>query len=110
MTTQERIEFKERIQKEIEKTEQRILSLEGSAKPIAPDDAIGRISRMDAINNKSVIDAAIRTAKRKLGKLNEAVKKVNQPEFGACRICKRPIHPKRLMLMPQSAKCVRCAS
>ena len=32
-------------------------------KPIAPENAIGRISRMDAINNKSVTEAALRQAK-----------------------------------------------
>lgn len=37
-------------------------TLEDSCKPIAPDVAIGRISRMDAINNKSVMEASLRNA------------------------------------------------
>ena len=32
-------------------------------KPISPENAIGRISRMDAINNKSVNEAALRNSK-----------------------------------------------
>ena len=34
--------------------------------PIAPENAIGRVSRMDAINNKSVNEAALKKAEIKL--------------------------------------------
>ena len=40
-----------------------------SSGPIAPDDAIGRVSRMDAVNDRSTVQAAQRTAEEKLTKL-----------------------------------------
>jgi DnaK suppressor protein len=43
-----------KIREEISSTEKKILDLENLTQPISPNDAIGRVSRMDAINNKSV--------------------------------------------------------
>lgn len=86
-----------------------ISDLEESAAPVAPENSIGRISRMDAINNKSVVEASLRNRKRKLSKLHLALNNVRKPGFGLCTSCKKNINPKRLMLMPQSDKCVICA-
>ncbi|MGB1318070.1 MAG: TraR/DksA family transcriptional regulator, partial [Flavobacteriales bacterium] len=69
----------------------------------------GRISRMDAINNKSINDAALRQARNKLDKLQLAHQKCDDPAFGICIKCKGPIPMGRLTLMPESLRCVRCA-
>lgn len=98
-----------RIEQEIEKTEQTITGYEEMSAPVGPDDAIGRVSRMDAINNKSVTEAALRQARDKLSKLRHALSQVDEQGFGLCRRCSRPIPPGRIMLMPQSPYCVHCA-
>ncbi len=110
MTTTERAELKEKIIETIAKTEQNILRLMENTKPISPENAIGRVSRMDAINNKSVAEASLRTSKRKLAALQHALTKIDSPDFGNCARCGGPIQPARLMFMPQSSQCVRCAA
>ena len=45
-----------KLSKEIKKTKLQIIKYSELCKPIAPENSIGRISRMDAINNKSVVD------------------------------------------------------
>ncbi len=110
MTTEERAALKEKIEKEIADTNLKIEDLVELSKPISPENSLGRITRMDAINNKSVAEAALRTARRKLGKLQHALANIDSPDLGICSICKRPIQPKRIMLMPESSRCVRCAS
>ena len=109
MTAEQRSLLKERIIKTIEKTKKEIISLEEATKPISPENSIGRISRMDAINNKSVAEVALRSSKRKLSNLKISLSKIDLADFGACSNCKRPIAPARLMFMPQSTKCVHCA-
>lgn len=109
MTRQERNQLKERILATITETKERIAQLEDATRPIAPENAIGRVSRMDAINNKSVAEASLRTAQRKLNSLKTALNKVDNPDFGACSRCGQPIPAARLMFMPQSSRCVRCA-
>ncbi len=47
---EQKIEIENKILQEIEKTKKTITELKELTKPIAPDCAIGRVSRMDAIN------------------------------------------------------------
>ncbi|HEB62383.1 MAG TPA: hypothetical protein ENI82_04440 [Bacteroidetes bacterium] len=47
-------EIKDLILKKIERTRRKIVSYEEMTAPIAPENSIGRISRMDAINLSSL--------------------------------------------------------
>ena len=109
MNQEEKAILKRKIEESITKTEQEIIELEELTKPISSENSIGRISRMDAINNKSVAEAALRSSRRKLGKLKFALSKMDHADFGLCSICKNPIPSARLMYMPESTRCVRCA-
>lgn len=109
MDDAKKIEIKGLIEERIEKTINQIAGYETMAEPITPENSIGRISRMDAINNKSVVDAALRTAKEKLSGLKSMLKKIHEPDFGTCDRCGDLIPERRLILMPQSKYCVRCA-
>ena len=110
MNTQERNEAKKSIEKSIEETQKDISSLKELTKPISPENAIGRVSRMDAINNKSVNEAALRNAINKLALLESALQRIDHEDFGLCIRCKNKIPIQRILLMPQSNRCVRCAS
>ena len=103
-------EIKEKICSEISKTKRIISDYKELIKPIAPDDAIGRVSRMDAINNKSVTEAALRQAEKKLEGLIFMEKSLGSKEFGLCQKCKQKIPFQRLLFMPQSRFCVYCAN
>lgn len=105
----DKVEVKQLIASQIAKTEKKIQEYEEMSSPITPDDAIGRISRMDAINNKSVAEAALRQAKDKLSKLRHAMNRLDEDDFGNCQRCGNPIPIMRVVLMPQSPYCVRCA-
>jgi len=102
-------EFEAFIAYEIEKTQKIIEDFKQISQPVAPDNAIGRVSRMDAINNKAVADAGLRQAEDKLKKLNYALSKIDSEEFGVCRRCGGDIPLGRLALIPQSLFCVKCA-
>jgi DnaK suppressor protein len=101
--------LRERILAEIETTRSQVEQYTELSAPIAPENAIGRVSRMDAINNRSVNQAALRTAENKLHNLTVALSKVDEPDFGHCIGCGQPIPVGRLMLMPQAVRCLPCA-
>lgn len=103
-------DIKKKIQEEITKTEQLVADYKEQSKPVSLDNSIGRISRMDAINNKSITESALRQAESKLSKLYQALDNINKPDFGKCIKCKQPIPLGRILLMPQSNKCVNCAN
>jgi DnaK suppressor protein len=102
-------ELRQKISEEISKTEKFVEEYRDMTRPVAPDVSIGRISRMDAINNKSVAEAALREAEQKLNQLKQALEKVGSTEFGVCRRCKNPIPIGRILARPQSVYCVHCA-
>ena len=102
-------EIRQTILKEISKTEKLIEEYKELTKPIAPDCSIGRISRMDAINNKSVTEASLRQAEEKLQNLNRVISQIGTKEFGICLKCKTSIPLARILYRPESLYCVNCA-
>ena len=110
MNSKERAALQKRILELITAGENEIKLLEEHTKPISPENSLGRISRMDAINNKGVADAAMRSKKSKLSKLKVALLHIDKEEFGSCSNCKKTIQAARLMYMPEVTRCVRCAA
>lgn len=88
---------------------QDIALLEEDTKPIAPENSIGRVSRMDAINNKSVAEESLRQAKARQIALLEAKENIINVDFGKCYSCKADIPFERLMYRPESKRCTQCA-
>jgi len=109
MDPKKKAELKKLIQAHIIELEKEILDLKELTKPIPPENAIGRVSRMDAINNRSISEAALRTSEKKMHKLLTAAEKVEEEYFGLCGRCGAEIPVARLMLLPESAFCVNCA-
>ncbi len=109
MTSEQKIALKQKIEQEINNTKAQIEELKVLTQPIKPENSLGRVSRMDAINNKSINDRGLRMAKMKLTKLEMAFEKIDESAFGKCSRCKNNIQEKRLMLLPESTLCVRCA-
>jgi len=101
--------IKKKIQNEISKTEKSIEEYTELTRPVEPDCAIGRISRMDAINNKSVTEASLRMAKEKLSSLQRVFSQLGTDDFGLCLKCKKPIPIERILVRPESLFCVHCA-
>ena len=109
MTPEKSKELKRQIIQEIENQKKSIRSLTESAKPVAPDNAIGRLTRMEALSSQGVSENALNSAKAKLARLQTALEKVDQPDFGICIQCENPIPPGRIMAMPENVLCVPCA-
>jgi DnaK suppressor protein len=103
------VNIKQTILDELSKTKESIDKYKELVKPIAPDVAIGRISRMDAINNKSVMEASLRQSEQKLKDLEMVLSKAGSKEFGICIKCKQPIPIGRILIRPESLHCVNCA-
>ena len=104
-----KVEIRKKIESEILKTESKIAEYKQLTRPIEPENAIGRISRMDAINNKSVVEAALRKAVVKLKNLNSALSRIDDDDFGLCVRCHKPIPLGRILIMPQARSCVACS-
>lgn len=72
--------------------------------------AVGRLSRQDALLSQSTAKA---TAARRAGErraLQAALKRLDEEEFGWCEECGDPIPEGRLKLDLTATRCVSCAS
>jgi len=78
-------------------------------KPVSPDSAIGRLTRLEAMNSKSINEAALRMSENRLERLERAMTALYEPDFGYCAACEEPIPFARLMIMPEAEFCVCCA-
>ena len=102
--------IEQRLLEEIADVDEKILSLEKATSPIAPDKGLGRLTRMDAMQDKAVKEAALNQSRETLHHLEMALTKINEPTFGTCIGCQQPIPIERLVLLPQSTKCATCAT
>ncbi len=109
LTTEEKEFIKSKILDKIKIVESDIAFLKKATEPIAPDNSIGRITRMDAINNKSVAEQSLRQALDKIGKLKESLIKIDSEDFGKCQKCNGDIDFKRIAFMPEIRRCMKCA-
>lgn len=110
MTNEERIELKTKMAAQIEGLRHEIEAHRESSKPVEPDVAIGRLTRMDAINAKGISEANLASAKNRLTRLESALRRIETDgDFGVCTECDEDIPVKRLMLIPEATRCVRCA-
>ncbi|HDQ45167.1 MAG TPA: conjugal transfer protein TraR [bacterium] len=104
-----RIKIKESILEHISELEKDLVSLEKAAKPVAPDNAYGRVSRMDAINNQAIVDAALRKKRITLQQYKSALARIDSSDYGRCRKCGNEIAENRLMAIPYTDVCISCA-
>ena len=105
-----RNQIQDRLLDEIADVEEKVVELEKATQPVEPDKAIGRLSRLESMNEKSVHEAALLQARDRLSKLEVAMTRVFDQNFGICSGCSQPIPVERLLLLPESTRCVNCAS
>lgn len=110
MKSEQKKKIFETIDIEIQKLHKNIKQLKIDSRPISPENAIGRVSRMDAINNKSITEASLRIAENKLKSLIEIKNQAQTKNFGKCIKCSKQIPIQRILIVPESKKCVNCAN
>ena len=102
-------ELRQKVIEQIKKTKLLITEYKQLTLPVEPDCAIGRISRMDHINNKSIAEASLRQAEEKLKSLERVLALYGTEDFGKCIKCRRSIPFGRLLFRPESLYCIDCA-
>tara|TARA_R110000868_G_scaffold207285_6_gene456285 strand:- start:163 stop:501 length:339 start_codon:yes stop_codon:yes gene_type:complete len=79
-------------------------------KPVELDQqAVGRLSRMDAMQQQAMAMEAERRRGFQLGRIEATLKRIDDESFGFCALCDEEIGEKRLVLDPTTPTCVKCA-
>ena len=77
---------------------------------ISPDNAIGRLTRMEAIQAQSISEAGKGRQKKRLALVERALKAVEDGGYGLCAVCGEKIQAGRLEIRPESRVCMQCVS
>ncbi len=80
-------------------------------KPVELDQqSVGRLSRMDAMQQQAMADAEGRRRKADIARIDAALVRIEEGEFGWCLSCGEAIAPARLEVDPMAAQCIGCAA
>jgi len=82
----------------------------GADESIRPDNAIGRLTRMEAIQAQSISAAGKARLRKRLPQIDRALKAIEEGTYGTCVSCGEDIPSGRLEIRPESRLCVGCAS
>lgn len=70
--------------------------------------SVGRLSRMDAMQQQAMAQAQERNRAATLVRIDQAFKLIEQGEYGYCLSCGDEIAEKRLEIDPTASHCVAC--
>jgi DnaK suppressor protein len=71
---------------------------------------VGRLSRMDAMQNQAMAQATERRRQIELVRIDAALERMESDEYGFCVDCGEEISPQRLELDPAVPICIQCAN
>jgi DnaK suppressor protein len=101
-----------RIALEVRRTElaeEDRMSAEARGPVTLQQDSVGRLSRMDAMQQQQMALAAEKRRQSERSRIAAALHRLDQGEWGYCLTCGEEIAAKRLEHDPSVATCVGCA-
>lgn len=102
--------FRPLIEKRLEEIEAQLKESSENTAAIAPDKAIGRLSRLDSMQMQQMALAAKQRLQNERTRLIEARRRLDMGRYGSCLRCGQDIALERLEYQPDAIFCIRCAS
>ena len=72
--------------------------------------SVGRLSRMDALQSQAMLQEAVRRREQSLRDIGDALRRIENDDYGFCEECGMEIADKRLQFNPTVRYCVDCSS
>ncbi len=110
LSAEEESELKLALETLRSELEVQIQGLREGVKPVDLDEPIGRLSRMDAMQQQKMAEASRRAARQRYDRVVAAFAAFERDEYGPCLECEEPIGYKRLSARPETALCLTCQS
>jgi DnaK suppressor protein len=70
---------------------------------------VGRLSRMHALQEQATALATARKREEELARIDAALKRIEEGDYGYCLVCGEEIDERRLDLDPSLPTCIDCA-
>jgi DnaK suppressor protein len=95
---------------------ERIAAIESSfdylaeeTKAVEPSVSLGRLTRMEALNDKGVNEHVLAQSRQTLERLKNALIRIDKGTYGVCVRCGKEIPLPRLQHVPEALICVPCS-
>ena len=86
------------------------LGAEGQKTVTLDQQSVGRLSRIDSLQNQGLTRNLQERERAKWGLLVAALRRMENGTYGVCTECDRPIPFGRLLVMPEAATCAECVA
>jgi DnaK suppressor protein len=71
---------------------------------------VGRVSRIDAMQSQAMSVAAAGRREQEIGRIDAALRRMDEGEYGYCLECGQEIGAARLEIDKAASHCVKCAA
>ena len=102
LTIDEQIELEIRARKELEDLRREAANEEVDPQAVAVDVAIGRLSRLDSMQMEEVRKDATRRRNQRIHELQQALRRMDEGDYGICESCQDWISYARLEQKPEA--------
>lgn len=85
------------------------LSAESRETVVLDQSSVGRLSRIDSLQQQAMAQATERQRVAELAKIDSALSRIADDEYGYCIECGEEIAKKRLEIDPAASHCIKCA-
>lgn len=101
------------LQRQLQELREELNKLLDSSRQVAAtvvldQTKVGRLSRMDALQQQAMAQANRTAYRRRLQKVEAALGAVDSGDYGYCEACGEAIPYARLQIKPESDLCVNC--
>jgi DnaK suppressor protein len=108
LTDDDRQAIRERLEKQLDELRAQLDLLKTSSAPVSLDLAIGRVSRVDAMQQQQMAHATRRRVEIELRQVGGALRRIQGTSYGECALCGGDIGRRRLLARPATPYCRYC--
>jgi len=110
LTSEQSAELHQRLRDLGREIEDALSASAGSERPVDLEEPIGRISRIDAIQQQKMARASRDRLQARLRAVQAALGRIAEDTYGDCALCDDPIGYGRLAARPETPLCMPCQS
>jgi DnaK suppressor protein len=104
-------EFRDELERQLAKLEKSMTVSDEALKTVELDQgAVGRLSRMDSLQNQSLAKGLRERESVRLALIQGALHRLEAGTYGVCTSCGNPVAAERLFVFPESATCAPCGN
>lgn len=110
LSGEQQAELRAELLRQLARLERSMLLTSEAARPVELDQtAVGRLSRIDSLQNQGLTKNLREREQVRLARLVEALRRLEAGEYGRCTGCGGQIGYERLSVFPDAPTCIGCA-